>query len=225
MYSQNYKPSPKKVKINGFNLAQRLYISGAAKQFELNPTQMLVLIGLASHYNPEKSVVFPSQEYLAKNLNISERSVVRAINELIKKRLIVKSKNGNNNLYAFTAIFFGAVDMAPESCQSDTLLGVKMSDKQYNSNYKNNSSDFRKNKKAEKESTISNIEEHIKRKGAFEQKTRIAQTKTYIEQQKKVEIGSPLDFDKQQAIDYIENLGTFAQSSYFAKKLKEKWNL
>lgn len=220
MHSQNYKINDKKPKINGFNLAQRLYTCGIASAFELNPTQLLVLIGLSSHFNPDKSVVFPSQGYLAKKLNISERSVVRAINELVKKRLIVKSKNGNNNLYAFTSIFFDAVNMSETQRQSDTQVSDKMADKQYNSNYKNNSTDFQKNK-----SSLSHLEDHLKRKNLIEQKHRLNQTTQYIQDQKSIKAGSPLEFNKQQAIDYINNLGEFALNSYFAKQLKEKWNL
>lgn len=215
MYSQNHKTNDKKPKINGFNLAQRLYTSGIAAAFDLNPTQILVLIGLASHFNPDKSVVFPSQEYLAKKLNISERSVVRAINELIKKRLIVKSKNGNNNLYAFTAIFFEAAGMSDNIRHIDTPLNDNLTHKQYNSNYKNKNTP----------NSLSNFEEHIKRKNIHEQTTRLKQTTQYIQNQKNIKTGSPLDFTKEQAVEYIKNLGEFASNSSFAKQLKTKWNL
>jgi predicted transcriptional regulator len=224
MYSQNHKINDKKPKINGFNLAQRLYTSGIAAAFDLNPTQILVLIGLASHFNPDKSVVFPSQEYLAKKLNISERSVVRAINELIKKRLIVKSKNGNNNLYAFTAIFFEAAGMSADTRQSDTPPNDNLTHKQYNSNYKNNTTSFFQ-KNTNSPNSLSNLEEHIKRKNLHEQTTRLKQTTQYIENQKSIKTGSPLDFDKEQALEYIKNLGEFASNSSFAKQLKTKWNL
>lgn len=223
MNSQNFKINSHKPKINGFNLAQRLYTSGIAPAFELNPSQLLVLIGLASHFNPDKSVVYPSQEYLAKKLNISERSVVRAINELVKKRLIVKSKNGNNNLYAFTSIFFEAAGMSDTKCRIDIHEGDKPADKQYKSNFKNNTTDLKKDFNVKP--GTSTFEEHIKRKSLLEQTKRLDLTTRYIQDQKNVKIGSPLEFDKIQAREYIDNLGEFAVNSSFARQLKEKWNL
>ena len=107
--------------VTNFSLIQAIYQKEIGRTFSLNPTSLLVLIGLTTHYNPLKSIVFPSQAYLANHLNISERSVIRAIKELILKNLIFKSKNGHSNVYCFTNIFFEAVGMSPDKC--------KMSDK------------------------------------------------------------------------------------------------
>lgn len=224
MFAQALKPQ-QKFKINGFNLAQKIYMSGIAAKFDLNPTQILVLIGLSSHYNPQKSVVFPSQEFLAKNLNISERSVIRAISELVKKRIIVKSKQGNNNLYAFTPIFFEALGLSHAECQNVISDGDKMSHKQYNNKYKNNNFDFQKNWNKTTSENVSNINDYQKVKNNIEQEKRINQTKEYLNEQKNIKGGSPLDFSKDEAIKYIESMGIFGKNSYFVIKLKEKWNL
>ncbi len=36
---------------------------------------------------------------------------------------------------------------------------------------------------------------------------------------------TPLDFDKDKAIEYYNKLPEFAKNGFYAKKLKEKWNL
>lgn len=58
-------------------------------QFKLTPTAKLVLIYLTSCYNENNKYVFPKQEKMAKCLGVSERSIVRAISELVKERLII----------------------------------------------------------------------------------------------------------------------------------------
>ena len=58
-------------------------------QFDLTPTAKLVLVYLTTCYNPKKADMFPKQKTIAMKLGISERSIVRAISELIKAGLIV----------------------------------------------------------------------------------------------------------------------------------------
>lgn len=77
---------------------------------ELTPTTKLVLIYLTSCYNPQNKYIFPKQETIADKLGISERSVVRAIKELIKKEYCTKSKKtSKSNFYTFTENFFNCV--------------------------------------------------------------------------------------------------------------------
>lgn len=49
----------------------------------------LVLLYLTTCYNPEKAEVFPKQKTIAAKIGVSERSVVRAIQELFKAGLIL----------------------------------------------------------------------------------------------------------------------------------------
>lgn len=190
-----------------YSLINGIYTCGVGQKFELNPTCLLVLIGLASHYNPDKSVVFPSQEYLAKNLNISERSVIRAIKELLAKNLIIKSKNGNNNVYCFTGIFFEAVRMSGSRCQNVRQKGDRMSGKHDNNiKYINNCQRF--NKRVDEPGHLS-----------------VEKTREYLEEQKKVKIGSPLDLGFEESKEFLENLIPELQNSYFARELRKKWKL
>lgn len=71
-------------------------------QFDLTPTAKLVLVYLTTCYNPKKADMFPKQKTIAMKLGISERSIVRAISELIKAGLIVVECKYSNR-YKFTS--------------------------------------------------------------------------------------------------------------------------
>lgn len=77
-------------------------------KFNLTPVTKLVLLELTTHLNESKngSVVFPSVGYIAEVLGIGLTAVKKAINDLIKEGLIIKSKRdkvkGNYNKYLLT---------------------------------------------------------------------------------------------------------------------------
>lgn len=75
-------------------LLQNLY------KWDLKPIEQLVLLQLAYHYNPTKRFVFPKQKTIAQKINVSERSVIRAIQSLVKAGLILVECNLSNK-YAF----------------------------------------------------------------------------------------------------------------------------
>lgn len=65
-------------------------------QYDITPTAKLVLLYLTDCYNPNHADVFPKQKTIANKLGISERSVMRAVQELFKAGLIlVECKNTN----------------------------------------------------------------------------------------------------------------------------------
>lgn len=74
-------------------------------KFDLTPVTKLVLLELTTHLNENKngSVVFPSVGYIAEVLGIGLTACKKAINDLIKEGLIIKSKRdnvkGNYNKY------------------------------------------------------------------------------------------------------------------------------
>ena len=84
------------------NLLRNLY------KFNLTPVTKLVLLELTTHLNESKngSVVFPSVGYIAEVLGIGLTAAKKAINDLIKEGLIIKSKRdkvkGNYNKYLLT---------------------------------------------------------------------------------------------------------------------------
>ena len=77
-------------------------------KFDLTPVTKLVLLELSTHINKDinGSVVFPSVDYIAQVLGIGLTATKKAINDLIKEGLIIKSKRdkvrGNYNKYLLT---------------------------------------------------------------------------------------------------------------------------
>jgi DNA-binding MarR family transcriptional regulator len=77
-------------------------------KFNLTPVTKLVLLELTTHLNENKNgaVVFPSISYIAEVLGIGLTATKKAINDLIKQGLIIKSKRskikGNYNMYVLT---------------------------------------------------------------------------------------------------------------------------
>lgn len=58
-------------------------------KFNLKPVTKLVLLYLADCYNPKHGYMFPKQRTIADKLGVSERTVNRAISELVKEGLIL----------------------------------------------------------------------------------------------------------------------------------------
>ena len=70
-------------------------------QFKLTPTAKLVLIALSTYYNSKHAFIFPKQKTLADKIGVSERTIVRAISELVKEGLIIIECKYTNH-YKFT---------------------------------------------------------------------------------------------------------------------------
>lgn len=90
------------------------------KQWKLTPTAKLVLLFLADCYNPKKADMFPKQKTIAEKLDVSERSVIRAIQELVKEGLIIIECKISNK-YKFTSKI---VPECPENLSDDKRQNV-----------------------------------------------------------------------------------------------------
>jgi len=112
------------------NLLQNLY------KFKITPTAKLVLLYLSSCYNPKKADMFPKQKTIAAKTGLSERSIVRAVQELIKAGVIIVECKYTNR-YKFTsniAIWseksdknFYPDNMSDDKGQNDTLKDDNLS--------------------------------------------------------------------------------------------------
>lgn len=85
---------------SGYRLTQKTLNN--LSQFKLSPTAKLVLIYLTSCYNEKNKYIYPKQSKIAKCLGVSERSIVRAISELVKEGLIIIECKYINH-YKFTS--------------------------------------------------------------------------------------------------------------------------
>jgi DNA-binding transcriptional MocR family regulator len=117
-----------------FKLTDRLLKN--LNKYKLSPTGKLVLLYLSSCYNPKKADVFPKQKTIANKLGISERSVVRVIQELVKCGLIfVESKYTNHYVFSSKIVqkpsqnekFFEPENLSDDLSQNDTSKRDKLS--------------------------------------------------------------------------------------------------
>lgn len=205
--------------IHSSKIVNQIYFKNIAGKFKLKPSEQVVLNGLANHYNPTKKTVFPTQQYLSEHLNISEKSVNRAIKRLAELGLILYETK-HNNRYVFTNIFFDALEMSETYGQNVLKHTDKMSDKHVikhvNNNPKNNFS-----KKHSNNNTYNKPTEVQMTPGVEKTKKLLEQ----IEQDKKTAC-SPLDLPKEEQIKFYYKLPELVRkNSPAAQEIKIRWNL
>lgn len=90
--------------LTGFELSQ--IALNKSSQFGIKGVTLNVLWCLTSCYNPKNKYVFPKQKTIAQKISATERSVVRAIQELVNKGLIIVECKSSNR-YLFTSKLLG----------------------------------------------------------------------------------------------------------------------
>lgn len=117
---KNLKVSEKHVQhgLSQFELTN--YLLQNLNKYDLSPAGKLVLLHLSTYYNPQKADMFPKQKTIALKLGISERSVVRAVQELIKGGLILVECKYTNH-YVFGAKIGGKLPENENFFESEKL--------------------------------------------------------------------------------------------------------
>lgn len=90
------------------------------QQFKVSPAAKLVLLYLTGCYNPLKADVFPKQKTIALALGISQRSVIRAVQELVNEGLILVAQSRTNS-YKFTSKIVSDTSQNLKKFTSDNL--------------------------------------------------------------------------------------------------------
>lgn len=117
-------------KITGYELTTLLLRNG--KQLGLKSSELLVFTTLATYWNGKP--VYPRISTLSENTTLSEKAVRTAINGLIQKGYLIKSKRGRNaNVYNINV---NAVKSTIESSKSDRTCAVKSTAPCIKSNHK-----------------------------------------------------------------------------------------
>ena len=99
-------------------------------QYEITPVAKLVLLYLTTCYNPKHADVFPKQKTIADKIGVSERSVIRAIQELVKAGLIlIECKHTNRyKLIQNTTSQLSQTDkLSQNECQNVTFTPDNLS--------------------------------------------------------------------------------------------------
>lgn len=104
--------------ISAFELTQKTLNN--LKHFNIGATAKNVLWYLTACYNPKNKYVFPKQKTIASVIGCSERSVVRAIQELVKEGLIIIESTSINK-YAFTSKIIGEQSQNEDVSHSEKM--------------------------------------------------------------------------------------------------------
>ena len=234
---------------NQFELTKKLINN--LQQFTLTPSAKLVMIYLSTCYNPNKKDVYPKQKTIASKLGISERSTVRAINELIKAGLILKVCNYTNRYIITSRIlceppqnekFFTSDNVSETICKNDTKQDDKMAHhEQIKGTNKEQDKKYLEQYAIEK--GIENVTPYVnaimrnghynniirkykEKENALEQaQARREITDIQIARQKEDAKNAqcPLDFTKEQALEYVLAMPSELRNKGFCAELIKKY--
>ena len=167
------------------NLLRNLY------KYDLTPVTKLVLLELTTHINESTNgfVVFPSVNYIAEVLGIGLTATKKAINDLIKEGLIIKSKRskvrGNYNKYLLTPkVQISTSERAENECFKKTDNALFFNEQKKETNKPTNVDNFKILKEYAIKHNAYNIPAYIK----WLQKT--GSDKQIIKEHKQAEINS-----------------------------------
>lgn len=98
-------------------------------KFKISPIAKLVLLELSACYNPKRADVFPKQKTLALKIGCSERSIIRAIQELFKGGLIlVECKTTNRYIFSQCCLTSLGILNVSDNSEEKIFTSDKMSD-------------------------------------------------------------------------------------------------
>ena len=104
----------------------------------------MLLYALIYSYSDGGSAFYGSTEYLAKRLGSSKSRIIKVLNEMVSKGLIIKKTSGRFNFYVTNFNYVCNTDESsvsvqhPERCQIDTESSVTPTPNNINNNINNN---------------------------------------------------------------------------------------
>lgn len=104
----------------------------------------MLLYALIYSYSDGGSAFYGSTEYLAKRLGSSKSRIIKVLNEMVSKGLIIKKSSGRFNFYVTNFNYVCNTEEVPVSvqhparCQIDTESSVSPTPNNINNNIKNN---------------------------------------------------------------------------------------
>ena len=104
----------------------------------------MLLYALIYSYSDGGSAFYGSTEYLAKRLGSSKSRIIKVLNEMVSKGLIIKKTSGRFNFYVTNFNYVCNTEeppvsvQHPEGCQVDTEASVIPTPNNINNNIKNN---------------------------------------------------------------------------------------
>ncbi len=250
----NTKPTQSHV-LHGFNqfeLTKNLVNN--LSQFKLTPSAKLVMLYLSTCYNPNKVDIYPKQKTIASKIGISERSTVRAIDELVKAGLILKVCNYTNRYKITSKIaqkspeiekIFNADNLADTKCKNDTKQDDNLTHHEQIKETKKEQ-DRKYIVKYAMERGVTNIIPYVNailkagnyagiikkykdiEKAQEQAEIRRQLTERQVKQNKEdaKTATSPLEFSKDKAIEFVNKMPSYLRkSSIFAQEIIKKYNI
>lgn len=216
--------------ISSFDLSKALTFSRFFSKVKLSPTARLVIRCLADFYNPRKGLMFPGQKTIADCTGAAEKSITNAIDELRSAGFIFTSKKGNCLNYYFTKRFFELLEEKPVNRSKEEVITEKH--EFADSMRKNCGMDTVKIAGTCKQIHGNKLNKKVNNKVLNFQKVEseqrfpgVEETKKYLKEQRSIKAGSPLDFSKEEAINWLKSLPDFAKNGFFARELRKKWSI
>jgi len=102
---QELEPVTKLIDTQSYKLVAN-FIRYGRQRFNLSANATYIMITLLNFFNPKKKYVFPKHETIANQTGLSVSTVKRGINELVKAKLLLKTRKQTCNIYAFTSLIF-----------------------------------------------------------------------------------------------------------------------
>lgn len=192
------KNTAKKQTVSQFELSNLIRKCRLFSKIKLKPASRLVLESLVYHFPNIRIYI----ETLQEETGCSEGSVKNALNELTEVGLILITRTGRSSIYKLTQKFFDLLEIEPQTDKKQSIRSTEIA----LPHNKQNKKDF---KKAVSNSNIV----HITGKNYPK----------YVPEKRVKE--SPLNLDKDQAIEFLNNLPAKMQNTFFALELRRKWEL
>lgn len=238
--SQNLSSEAVIIDVKSFILSRKITDKDFFSKIELKPVSRIIITQLTNMYNPQLGYTFPSIAKLASCTGYSEKQIKAGLKELRQSGLIFTTDNGKK-IY-FTRKFYELLEIIePEKNELEEENTSKKGEDISTKKEDTSSEIIPKPAQILSFSDPNRILKHNINNNDFkkpffnktdwqnqpEQKNHLSveKTKRYLEEQKNIKTGSPLDYTKEQAEIYLKNLMPELRNSYFAKELRKKWKI
>jgi len=107
-----------------------------------DPLAKLVLLVINHHAHKDTNKAFPSIETIARLTGLSRRTVIRKLDVLVSKKLLIRKRQGRNqvNIYTIVKCQPDTVEVTDSPLSSDTVTPEPIKNRSYN---KESNNDFR----------------------------------------------------------------------------------
>jgi len=205
--------------VSSFDINKAITFKKFFAKIKLSPSARLVIRCLVDFWNPTKGLVYPGQKVIAECTGLTERSVTSAVEELRSCGLIYTTRRASGLNYYFSTKFFEALEFFEEK-------NSEYSGKKFGYKSEKISDPYKEQIKEQKNNNVIKLKnEFWERDHTVDHTVSVDSTRKLLEEKNNLKKGSPLDFNFEEAKNFLDNLLPELQNSFFAVELRKKWNL